>query len=329
MTAFAAGLLTAGPLLGVGPGCGPCHARQVQAHAATAMAQTLIEPRASAVFRAHPRLEWTLGRYRYEITAERYRVSDGSRALDAAMRWAVGHGEAGQTWVVEWGGRLWESRASFYARLGGLGPTMGAPPGEPTSLEEALGRQLPPRDLFECLNCHATPTPASAHTSRGTLSWAQTLQRGVQCESCHHFVQEHAAQPTVKAPSLAGRGAEEMSELCGRCHRTWADIAVNGPRGIGNVRFQPYRIARARCYDASDPRIACTACHDPHARPDRASAIVRTDRACAACHAAGCPSGARHGCATCHMPKYELPGSHFQFTDHWIRLVRNRDEYPD
>jgi hypothetical protein len=34
-------------------------------------------------------------------------------------------------------------------------------------------------------------------------------------------------------------------------------------------------------------------------------------------------------CVTCHMAKYEIPGSHAQFTDHWIRVVRTDGSYPD
>jgi hypothetical protein len=29
------------------------------------------------------------------------------------------------------------------------------------------------------------------------------------------------------------------------------------------------------------------------------------------------------------MAKYEIPGSHAQFTDHWIRVVKENAPYPD
>jgi hypothetical protein len=28
------------------------------------------------------------------------------------------------------------------------------------------------------------------------------------------------------------------------------------------------------------------------------------------------------------MPKVEIPGSHFKFTDHYIRIVRSGEKYP-
>jgi hypothetical protein len=29
------------------------------------------------------------------------------------------------------------------------------------------------------------------------------------------------------------------------------------------------------------------------------------------------------------MPKYEIPGSHMVFSDHQIRIVRNKEDYPN
>ena len=29
-----------------------------------------------------------------------------------------------------------------------------------------------------------------------------------------------------------------------------------------------------------------------------------------------------------HMPKYEIRGSHYSFTDHWIRVVKSGEPYP-
>ncbi len=34
------------------------------------------------------------------------------------------------------------------------------------------------------------------------------------------------------------------------------------------------------------------------------------------------------GCAGCHMPKYEIPGSHHEFTDHFIRIAKPGEPYP-
>jgi hypothetical protein len=135
----------------------------------------------------------------------------------------------------------------------------------------------------------------------------------------------------AKMPKLGSLSAEEMSELCGGCHRTWSQIALNGPRGVLNVRFQPYRLANSKCYDATDSRIRCSACHNPH-RPLETN-VASYDARCSACHSAAghtktC-SVAKENCITCHMPKIELPGAHKRFADHQIRIVRAGEPYPN
>ena len=56
----------------------------------------------------------------------------------------------------------------------------------------------------------------------------------------------------VTMKKLSELSTEELSDFCGQCHRTWAQIAADGPHDINNVRFQPYRLANSKCYDPSD-----------------------------------------------------------------------------
>jgi hypothetical protein len=110
---------------------------------------------------------------------------------------------------------------------------------------------------------------------------------------------------------------------------------MKGPRGILNVRFQPYRLANSKCYSPEDDRIRCTACHDPHR--DLETQASAYDVKCAACHAPGSAAGSAakickvgtKDCTTCHMPRLELPGAHKLFTDHMIRIVKPNEKYPD
>ena len=105
-------------------------------------------------------------------------------------------------------------------------------------------------------------------------------------------------------------------------------------QGVSTVRFQPYRLSLSQCFLSNDSRVACTACPDPHA------ALAHEDKAydskCTACHNPGnthigkktCPVG-KEACSSCHMPRYELPGAHQVFADHWIRIVRKGEGYPE
>ena len=112
-----------------------------------------------------------------------------------------------------------------------------------------------------------------------------------------------------------------------------------GIEGLTTVRFPPYRLASSRCYDEDNKRIGCITCHNPHESLVEDASYY--DSKCLACHApdagtaagqgeakAACPVG-RDQCSTCHMPKHEIPGSHFQFTDHRIRVARPGDPYPN
>ena len=140
-----------------------------------------------------------------------------------------------------------------------------------------------------------------------------------------------------KAAVPAGLGdlrdftAENVSNFCGRCHRTWAEVLVEEDRSINNIRFQPYRLWGSKCYDPDDARISCVACHDPHKEFSVQAADY--DAKCQTCHGGGkveakaCPVS-KNNCVSCHMPKIELPGAHYKFSDHRIRIVKPNEPYP-
>ena len=321
--------------------CRSCHREAVDKHASTTMFRALESAALSEILKSNPKLVFQLGPYAYKIDRQGdrsvYSVSDGKETISAPIAYAFGLGAAGQTYVFERDGDWYESRVSFYSKIQGLDLTMGAPPGAPKNIREASGRLMSPRDQTSCFGCHALNATKIDEAKNERLH-LDGMTPGVQCDNCHGPSQTHVASfpsKPVGMPKLARKSTEEQSELCGQCHRTWADIAANGPRGVGNVRFQPYRMALSKCYDTEDRRIACTACHDPHAQ--RAKDAAAYDKACAACHRKG--SGTRaaarlckvqtRDCASCHMPRYEIPGSHHQFTDHYIRIAKPNEPYPN
>lgn len=320
--------------------CARCHREQAHTHGDTSMAHALTPADRSEVLKANPKLTFKQGPFSYSVVRDgdrtMYSVTDGKQTISAPIAWAFGLGAAGQTYVFEKGGAWYESRVSFYKELSGLDLTIGARGIVPKDLEEAAGRRMSAKDSVECFGCHST-----GGVREGKLSLADVVP-GVQCANCHTGAIEHAAAAgagkgaAAAMPKLSKLSTEETSDFCGRCHRTWADIAANGPRGVENIRFQPYRLTNSKCYDAMDRRIGCTSCHDPHQTVERSAAVY--DRKCLTCHSNGshsaaagkmCRQGAKAECVTCHMPKIELPGSHNQFTDHQIRIVRNHDPYPN
>ena len=304
--------------------CAPCHRSETAAFANAGMTLALESGRNSAILRANPKLTAKIGGYSYQIARAGdesiYTVSDGKEMLRVPIDWAFGQGAAGQTYLYAREGRWYESRVSYFSALRGLDLTMGAQTIAPHNLLEAAGRLAGPAEAGQCFDCHAT------NVVKAPRLMLSSMIEGVQCERCHGASEAHlrAGSPMAKLGALT---TEEMSDFCGQCHRTWSQIAASGPRGIQNVRFQPYRLGNSKCYDAADRRIRCTACHNPHR--DVETSARAYDAKCLACHSARvCRVGVRD-CVTCHMPRLGLPGAHKKFTDHMIRIVKNNQPYPD
>ena len=303
------------------------------------MAHALERVEECRILIEHPLLTATFGRFSYRIerkgTQSFYSVTDGATTITMPVRWALGASSAmGQTYILEQDGQLYESRMSWFRELNGLGPTLGGGNSLPTDMKDAAGRPMSRDDKLHCFGCHATN---AAHGAELTL---ESMNPGVQCEHCHHSVSEHLAAVTSHSnkpavppglTDLEDLSTEQVSNFCGQCHRTWAEIAMQKNPGIVNVRFQPYRLTESKCYDPDDARISCLACHDPHTEAMAQPAAY--DAKCQACHGGGKPGArsctvAKTGCVTCHMPKISLPGAHYKFSDHRIRIVTPNEPYP-
>jgi len=315
--------------------CAACHAQETSHFAATPMAHALQTVERCDILKNHPNLQFQEGSYHTQIKREGNRsiitVTRGAESFTVPVLYALGQGKAGQTYVFQYDGAIYESRVSFYDAPAALDLTIGDIGTKPQTMVEAAGRRLVPVDAANCFGCHSTGGAA------GGILHLESVVPGVGCQSCHGQVEKHAAAvragnvAAAKLPHLADLAAEDMAELCGRCHRTWAQIAQTGMRGPNTVRFQPYRMTNSKCYDVEDRRIRCTACHDPHGQLDTNPASY--DSKCTACHSTALHtkvcSVAKENCVTCHMPKVDLPGAHARFTDHQIRIARAGDPYPN
>ena len=322
--------------------CTPCHA-QALSQPDTYMAHALEKVETSRVLSEHPLLQTTVGAYSYRIERKddqsQYTVTNGSETLTLPVRWAMGADLAiGQTYILERDGELYESRVSWFRELNSLGPTLGSAGSTPANLAEAAGRLLSHEDKVRCFGCHSTDAASGKHLT------LEQLTPGVQCQNCHSATDAHLAAMLRKSEgplipvglkNLGNLSAEQAANFCGNCHRTWEEIARQRNPGIGNVRFQPYRLTSSKCYDPDDKRISCLACHDPHQQTN--STLTDYDVKCQACHS-NIKSQAKAGaklcpvknseCVSCHMPRLELPGAHFKFMDHRIRVVKPNEPYP-
>ena len=318
--------------------CAECHAKESASQPSTPMGRASERASDCGILKTGSPLTFTNGPYTYRITRDGgrslYTVSDGKSELSEPVLFCFGQGAAGQTYVLRHDGAFYESRVSYFGALERLDITIEHPRAIPPSLEDALGRRMSEEAARGCFACHTT---GAAHAARFE---PERLSAGVSCEACHGPGERHVAaaraknlkDPLIYNPTELD-ALDLSQEFCASCHQGFdAVMALDGQGGAANIRFQPYRIFNSRTHLLNDKRMSCTACHDPHGPLERDEAFY--DSKCAACHlttakeqrtrernAPACPVAAR-GCATCHMPKVELPGMHYKFTDHWIRIAK-------
>jgi hypothetical protein len=275
-------------------------------------------------------------------------VTSNGQSISSPIAWTMGVGIHGQTYVLDRNGELYESQASSFSFVHRLGLTPGHKPLDEGSLENGLGIPLKGGDALKCFACHTTASSANS-----TLNTADAIP-GVQCEACHGPGLEHV-KAAVAGQKVQARQAifnpasltpTSSVDFCGACHRTTMDVVMHEPEpGAYTIRFQPYRLEESRCWQSTkDARLACTECHDPHAPMVRDAHFY--DQKCLSCHSLrkdakhDVSSGARTptpkicpkataNCASCHMPKSDVPEMKSTFVDHFIRIVRPGERVPN
>ena len=331
--------------------CANCHQEKTTKQLTTPMARTLTRAEESGTLHSQGPLSFRNGRYLYTITTRgatpKLSVTDGVGTLSAALQWAFGTGVVGQSYLFQKDGNYFESRVTYFSGLRNLHftPTRALP--APHNLEEALARPVNMNEVIRCFSCHSAGGVVNGEFVPSRLA------AGVTCEACHGPGAKHA---NAMEASILQQGVEDEEaralifdpgklspvdsvDFCGACHGTWWDVKLTKLTGISNVRSQPYRLQESKCWGKGDPRITCVACHDPHLPLVQEASGY--DEKCLKCHLTGvgtkaakdhpgaaCPIATKN-CASCHMPKIEVPDMHYAFADHRIRIVRPGESLPD
>ena len=331
--------------------CASCHKQIVNRQLQTPMAHAAWRASEAEVLRSKPLISYSAPPFQSVIAQDRqqsnYTVTRGGEAKSGQIAWTMGDGAMGQTFMLRSGGSLFESQLSYFPAINGLDLTPGHVKGSPQDLEAAFGLRQSPETAQKCFSCHTT-----ASSSRGQLDVHQATP-GVTCEACHGPGALHVK--AMRADQLESGldlildprsfGPVELVDFCGACHRAPLDVAAAKDFVPINIRFQPYRLSKSRCWSQPDRRISCVGCHDPHDQLVKDPSFY--DGKCLACHASGrsgempdtqstmaksdklpgCRVSASR-CTSCHMPKYKVPQMHGTFTDHDIRIVRRGDPFP-
>lgn len=294
--------------------CAGCHPAETQLHQKTRMAHAMTKGLDSAFARhlsSAPLRESAAGfQLFYQPVAAGLQVTArrGDQTASGVIEWVLGAGSQGQTPLVRAGDSVFESRVSYFPQLDRYGITIGQPAGNSASAEAALGLKQSHKDARSCLDCHAT----------GVSQNLEPVVPGVQCERCHAGAEQHAL---TRAPvgNPGKMSALDQVTLCGGCHRLTPPV---DDRQVENVRFQPLRLMKSRCFASG--KLACTTCHAAHLDAKRNDAAFYNEK-CNTCHSS--PATGRHSdqrqsgdCISCHMPVVQLHPA-LKFTDHYIRIA--------
>jgi len=336
------------------PVCGSCHGLEAASQQQTSMAKAAWRAGDTEVLRSNASISREMPPFVTTILRDKhgstYTAARGGQAMSGQVAWAMGNATMGQTFILESQGSLFESQLSFFTAIQGLDLTPGHLPGGPADLEHAFGQPMSQETAAHCFGCHTTGSSLRHQFD------PQHVTPGVTCEACHGPGLRHVqamSQGRIEAGKAAILNPADLNpaalvDYCGACHRTTLDVVAAKDIMPINVRFQPYRLEKSRCWSQPDERITCIACHNPHEEVVRDTRFY--DGKCLACHSGSaeattshegrsaapapgggtppvCPVG-KSACTSCHMPKYKVPQMHGSFTDHDIRVVREGSPFP-
>ena len=183
-----------------------------------------------------------------------------------------------------------------------------------------------------CENCHG---PGRAHVEaaatmgdgaklRETIVNPDRLEPGRRdavCYQCH--LQAAARVPRRGRSDFDFRPGMELSDVWTHFD-AGSDVAEDGKmRSVNQVQ----QMRESRCYLASEGRLGCVSCHDPHSVPEPSRKLAHYRDRCRSCHTPekDCTEqgdrrqAVEDSCIACHMPTRGAQNvAHISLTDHRV-----------
>ena len=266
---------------------------------------------------------------RVEQGVMKQRESGEAFAHEQVVRWAIGSGVNGYSFVVQRGEHLFQAPLSYYSRVGQWGLSPGY-----EFADYGFNRPI----AAGCIHCHSGRPQPVAQTS-GKYADPPFAELAIGCEACHGPGKQHVAagggKATIVNPKRLDR--ERADEICMRCHQG-GDARVLLP-GKVEADYRPgqrlgdtlaiFRLPRQKetdllehhesmrlseCFQKSGA-MSCQSCHNPHEK------TVDYQAKCMSCHGGklAAQHAAQSNCVGCHMPKRDVGViAHAALTNHRI-----------
>lgn len=306
-------------------------------------------------------LEYSVERRGGRVFHQETRRDSGGQIVtrhEEEIQFVLGSGRQGISYLVDRGGFLFESPINWYSRK----KRWDLSPGFEV-VNYHFDRPIRPG----CLYCHAN----RARSVSGPINRYHTPifeGHAIGCERCHGPGELHVSHPAVKGGvdmTIVNPADLEPSlrdAVCEQCHligdhrvlragrreedfrpglpfqRFWTVLVQPADRTTPDSRFvgQVEQMHESQCYKASQGRLGCISCHDPHQLPSAEQKVAYYRDRCLHCHDShGCslPAEIRlkrnqyDDCASCHMPRqtnFDIP--HAASANHRIPRSADRDE---
>jgi predicted CXXCH cytochrome family protein len=258
------------------------------------------------------------------------------------LRYFIGSGKRGRTYLFDQSGYWFESPVNWYARkqIWDMAPNYLGSHEMPFTLPVDPG----------CLHCHASKVAHSLLEARNLFAREPFAHGGITCAECHGDGDAHVAtKGKVHMLDIDALQPVRRDSVCLNCHLEGQAAVVRNGKELqdflpgedlfdyalyfvyrdesgsgGRATSQWEALLRSECKRKSGDRLTCTTCHDPHGSPPPDEKIAFYRQKCLQCHNTATFAEKHHAenqdCTACHMarpPSNDI--AHEQVTDHWIK----------